>query len=96
MDVMQFLEPITYENIQELEPGEWIWDNKIVERDIHERNLTYKTINESMGFRQIDILDLDGFGGAFNHRPFFLSNVDRYGCRWESFKENRFYRFRRV
>ena len=71
---MQFLEPITYENICELEPGEWIWDSKIIERDIHERNLTFETIEEPIGFRQIDILNLSGFG-VFNYRPFALSNV---------------------
>ena len=95
MDVMQFLEPITYENICELEPGEWIWDSKIIERDIHERNLTFETIEEPIGFRQIDILNLSGFG-VFNCRPFALSNVYKKGSTWEYFTENRFYRFKKT
>lgn len=95
MDVMQFLEPITYENIQELEPGEWIWDNKIVERRVHKRDLTGEAIKEPMGFRQIDILQVTSFG-VFNHIPFMLSNVYKAGAKWESFEENRFYRFKRV
>lgn len=95
MDMMQFLEPITYDNIRELHPGEWIWDNKIVERDAHERNLYSEIIKEPMGFRQIDILDLSGFG-VFNYRPFFLSNAYKDGAKWEYFEGNRFYRFKRI
>ena len=75
MDVMQFLEPIIYENICELEPGEWIWDNCLVTRLVHERCLDKKTTKEPIGFRQIDILDLAGFS-VINTHPFMLSSID--------------------
>ena len=28
MDILNLLEPITYENLHELHPGEWIWDDE--------------------------------------------------------------------
>lgn len=98
MDVMNFLEPITHENIYDLEPGEWIWDNKSVTRRVHERCLDDKIITEPIGFRQIDILDLAGFS-VINTHPFMLSSIDDIrglrGYRWEYFEPGRFYRFKK-
>ena len=95
MEVMKFLEPISPYNIYQLEPGEWIWDNKLVTRRIHERCLDDKTTVEPIGFRQIDILDLKSFG-VFNSRPFMLSSIDNIeGSRWECFEPGRFYRFKK-
>ena len=95
MDVMKFLEPITVDNIYELEPGEWIWDNCLVTRLVHERCLDKKITKEPIGFRQIDILNLKSFG-VFNIHPFMLSSIDNIrGSSWEYFEPGRFYRFKK-
>ena len=97
---INLLEPITYENIKELSPGEWIWDNKQIEKLPHIRTLSNdSTIFEAAGFRQIHILDLDRL--RFSNKPFMLSlaaNEVRYrqlGCAWECFEEGRFYKFKK-
>lgn len=95
LDIMQFLTPITRENLCELQPGEWIWDNKQIERRAHKRSLGDEFITEPIGFRQIDILDLDFISG----KPFMLSNSysGHYGCdrSWTYFEEGRFFMFKR-
>lgn len=97
---INLLEPITHENIKELSPGEWIWDNRQIEKWPHRRTLSSdSTIFEAAGFRQIHILDLDYL--LFSNKPFMLSlaaNGVRYRqliCEWEYFEEGRFYRFKK-
>ena len=97
---INLLEPITYENIKELSPGEWIWDNKQIEKCPHRRTLSSdSTIFEAAGFRQIHILDLDNL--KFSNKPFMLSlsaNGLRYRqfiSEWVYFEEGRFYRFKK-
>ena len=96
---INLLEPITHENIKELSPGEWIWDNKQIEKLPHIRTLSSdSTISEAAGFRQIHILDLDNL--KFSN-PFMLSssaNGLRYRqfiSEWVNFEEGRFYRFKK-
>lgn len=94
MDVMKFLEPITYHNLDELRPGEWIWDNDEVEKSEHSRSLFSPNILEPIGFRQIHILDVKGYkqyGGAL----WMLSNWSRGYYKWDYFSEGRYYRFKR-
>ena len=95
---MNLLELITTENIHELQPGEWIWDSKLIERREHARSLNHKTITEPIGFRQIDILDLKVFQ-RFSWTPFMLTNIDSsYPHRphsWVYWENNRFYRFKK-
>ena len=87
------LVPITRENIYALRPGEWIWDDKMIERRKHERSLTPETTTEPIGFRQIHILDLKDFNTMFNNQPFMLSDIDgrNPGPRWVYFEDSRFY-----
>lgn len=85
------LVPITYENINTLKPGDWIWDDKPIERKEHERSLNPETIYEPIGFRQIHILDIKDFGTIFNDKPFMLSDIHKGGYRWVRFEEGRFY-----
>ena len=87
------LVPITRENIYTLKPGDWIWDDKLIERREHERSLRPETITEPIGFRQIHILDLDDFH-RWNSKPFMLSTIDdsyANSYTWVYFEENRFY-----
>ena len=86
--------PITRENIYALKPGEWIWDDKLIERKVHRRSLGDETISEPIGFRQIHILDLDRFDSGWCTKPFMLSDIDNYtpgGPIWVHFQQNRFY-----
>lgn len=92
--MMNFLVPITLENLYSLQPGEWIWDNKQVKRRVHKRNLNGETIYEPAGFRQIDILDLDLFP-RWSSTPFMLSEIDSGRSSWVYFEEGRFYMFKR-
>lgn len=97
MDVMEFLEPITYENIHELQPGEWIWDNSLVKRRPHNRSIGDETITEPIGFRQVHILDLKLYPHYIG-KQFMLSEVAGFisgGYEWVYFSKNRFYRFKR-
>lgn len=84
-------EPITYENIHELEPGEWIWDDKQTARREHRMTLDPKSIVEPMGFRQIHILDFE------MSKPFMLSRFDGFhtGYEWVFFEPGRFYKFKK-
>ena len=98
--IINLLESITYENIKELSPCEWIWDNKQIEKCPHRRTLSSdSTIFEAAGFRQIHILDLDNL--KFSNKPFMLSlsaNGLRYRqfiSEWVYFEEGRFYRFKK-
>lgn len=86
--------PITRENIYALKPGEWIWDDKLIERKVHRRSLGNETISEPIGFRQIHILDLDSFAAGWNTKPFMLSDIDGYNPvshTWVRFENYRFY-----
>lgn len=87
------LEPITYENLNTLEPGDWIWDDKKVERIAHKRQLGDERIVESVGFRLIHILDLKDFP-SYSSKPFSLSTIDSYGYEWTYFELNRFYKIK--
>lgn len=91
------LELITGENIHELEPGDWIWDDGLRTRSAHERSLTWHNIEETIGFRQIHILDLDFPYGLRYSKPWMLSDIDSYngGYAWEIFDYNRFYKFKK-
>ena len=91
MDVMEFLEPIIYENLHELQPGEWIWDNRLVLRRKHDRSLGNGVVSEPIGFRQIHILDLKNL--SYGDKLFMLSEIGGY--EWTYFELNRFYRFKR-
>lgn len=97
---MDLFVPITFENIYALKPGEWIWDDKEVEKRVHRRTLGGETLMEPIGFRQIHVLDLKDFGTIFNSKPFMLSHYDHAndwrhgGAHWEYFEEGRFYMFK--
>jgi hypothetical protein len=85
--------PITRENIYTLKSGDWIWDDKPIERREHAYSLRPETVTEPIGFRQIHILDLRDFAAGWKTKPFMLSDIDsdHYGYRWVYFEENRFY-----
>lgn len=93
---MDLFEPITYENIRELKPGEWIWDSKTISRREHSRTLWPEAIEEPIGFRQIHILDRKDFP-RFSSKPFMLSDIDSShgGYTWTYFELGRFYKFRK-
>lgn len=96
--ITDLLELITKENIYELQPGDWIWDNKLIERRAHKRTLSNETITEPIGFRQIHILDIDTRYGLVYSKPFMLSNNhDSWyqGSNWEIFELNRYYKFKK-
>ena len=85
------LVPITRENIFTLKVGDWIWDDKPIERRKHGRRLDNELITEPIGFRQIHILDLDDFLAGRCTKPFMLSDFYGGGYTWTFFEENRFY-----
>lgn len=95
-----YFELITTENIHELKPGEWIWDNKMVERRPHKCSLFCdKCVQEPAGFRQIHIIDLETIYYGYYSKPFMLSIVNdennlshRVGYTWTILEPNRFYR----
>lgn len=91
----ELMEPITRDNIDQLQLGEWIWDNHIVERIEHGRTLTCDTIHEPIGFRQVHILEDDPFLKNHSSRLFNLSDIDHRNYRWVDFEEGRFYMFKR-
>ena len=96
---MSFLEPITRENINELKVGEWIWDSKLIHRREHASitfSLSPYSVTEPVGFRLIHILDLKYFP-QYCSKPFMLSNFDslHIGYTWESFEEDRYFKFKR-
>lgn len=97
IDIRSLLEPITFENISSLKPGDWIWDNKEKARRAHVRSLGDERITEPIGFRQIHILDLDLFP-TYNSNPFMLSDIDNkiiVGPTWVFFEEGRFFKFKK-
>lgn len=91
------LELITEYNIQDLEPGDWIWDDKLALRVEHKRSLNRHQIMEPSGFRQIHILDIDWSYGLRYSKPWMLSTFDdwRGGYAWEIYDYNRFYKFKK-
>ena len=92
--VPDLMEPITPENLHELTPGEWIWDNETISRRVHKKQISDERIREPIGFRQIHILDADDNG--YGKRPFMLSTIDfRDNHMWECLKPNRFYKFKK-
>lgn len=97
MDIIDLLEPITLENIYELKPGEWIWDNKYAIKRAHKRSLELETTIEPIGFRQIHVLDLKDFGPLFSNRPFMLSECHtlKFEPVYPYFTKNRFYKFKK-
>ena len=90
------LELITFENLHELKPGEWIWDSKIITRRAHKRSIYVESVQEPTGFRQIHILDIDSIPTS---KPFMLSSIDNIGFgngdEWVCFEINRFYKFKK-
>ena len=94
LDIVNELEPITRENIYQLEEGEWIWDNDTIFRREHRQTLHTKEIADRIGFRQIHILDLKRYP-RWSSKPFMLSSIDK-GCNeWTYFEEGRFFMFKR-
>lgn len=95
-NLFNILKPITYDNLHELHPGEWIWDDKEHARTAHKPSIYPESVVEPIGFRQIHILDLYNFP-RFSSKPFMLSSIDNFGfgrgTEWVYFEENRFYRF---
>ena len=98
MDMSLFI-PITADNIEMLQPGEWIWDDKPISRMEHKASfIPYKRITEPIGFRQIRSLNLKHFGTWRNDKPFNLTELDDCfgaGEEWVRFEEGRFYMFKR-
>lgn len=96
VDVLNLLEPITYENLHELHPGEWIWDSKLYARRAHKKTIYNESIVEPIGFRQVHILDLKDFP-RFSSKPFMLTSIDNFGFgrgnEWVHFEHGRFYKF---
>lgn len=96
MDILNLLEEITYENLHELHPGEWIWDSKRHARRAHKATIYIDSIVEPIGFRQVHILDLKMFP-TYSSKPFMLSSIDNSGfgrgTEWVHFEEGRFYKF---
>ena len=89
-------ELITEDNISELKEGEWIWDNKPIERREHRLSLDSKTIVEPIGFRLIHVLDVKLYP-RWSSKPFMLSSIDGYrqGYEWTYFDSDRFYRIKK-
>lgn len=95
---MELLEPITRDDICDLEEGEWIWDDKRYSRKLFGRHLDRgERISVPIGFRQIEILDLDLYS-RWSGKLFMLSGSEyRNGGRseWVHFEEGRFFRLRK-
>lgn len=93
MNKVRNLIPITMNNIHELKPGDWIWDDKKVERARHAQCLDGSVIFEPCGFRIIHILRLDR--SVYDNKLFMLSDIDRgsISYTWEYFEEGRFFMF---
>ena len=94
MELMSIMKPITEENLSELKPGEWIWDNMLTAKNAHKRTLKYEKITEPVGFRQVHILDITGFRKATD-KPFMLSDHTQGGNKWVHFEEGRFFKFKK-
>lgn len=93
---LDIFEPITNENLSELVPGEWIWDNQNTRRRLHEKKLHAELIEEPAGFRQIAILDLDLYP-KYSRHPFMLSTIDKYNSNteWCPFEPDRYFKFKK-
>ena len=92
------MEPITFDNISELKSGDWIWDNKQINRPPHGYAFTsMDMISEAIGFRQIHIIDLKKFP-SWSSKPFMLSDFDSQhnGYHWTHFEPGRFYKFKKL
>ena len=94
MKLMKILEPITAENLNELRPGEWIWDRQLIVKNAHKRTMRVETIIEPVGFRQIHILNVDDYPRKTT-KPFLLSDSIQGGNFWTEFKEGIFFRIKR-
>lgn len=92
-NILDILEPITEDNIRDLKPGDWIWDNQMIIRDEHRVSLLPNKISEPIGFRLIDILDISGL--HWSGKPFMLSDINDGGYHWEYFKPGRFFKFKK-
>lgn len=94
-NILDILEPITEENIHELKPGDWIWDNQEIIRDEHRASPWPNKIIEPYGFRQVDILDVSHL--RWSGKPFKLScaNDGSSGCEWVYFRHDRFFKFKK-
>ena len=94
MNMLDLMEPITPENLHELTPGEWIWDNDAISRRDHKRQISDGRVTEPIGFRQIHILDADE--NRYWMQPFMLSTIDSRGSHvWEHLEPNRYYKFKK-
>lgn len=95
--MMELLEPITRDDLCELEEGEWIWDNKLYSRKPFGRHLDRgERIRVPIGFRQIEIMN--DLYPEWSGKPFMLSGSEyRNGGRseWVYFEEGRFFRLRK-
>lgn len=89
-----YLEPITRDMIEELEAGEWIWDDKLVVKREHRQCLRPEDIEEPYGFRQIHIIDIpnDKF---WYYCPKLMLSDRRGGYEWEYFEAGRYFRFKK-
>ena len=94
LNISDYLEPITRENIHLLKEGEWIWDNDTIFRREHRQTLHPKEIADRIGFRQIHILDLKLYP-QWSSKPFMLSSIDKGYYEWTYFEEGRFFMFKR-
>ena len=96
MDILNLLEEITYENLRELHPGEWIWDSKLHARRAHKQSIYNESVVEPIGFRQVHVLQLRDYP-MFSDKPFMLSSIDNTGfgsgTNWVRFEQGRFYKF---
>lgn len=92
IDILKLMEPITMENIHELQGGDWIWDTHPTNRCEHRRSLSSIVIEEPYGFRQVHVLDLDNV--RIHHTKGLLLSADA-DYRWEYFREGRFYKFKK-
>ena len=94
-DIIDILEPITEDNIRDLKPGDWIWDNQTIIRDEHRASLWPNKITEPIGFRQVDILDISNL--HWSGKPFMLSHANdgSSGCEWVHFQRDRFFKFKK-
>lgn len=94
---LNILEPITLDNLSELKEGDWIWDNKPIERRNHGKTFSTTRISEPIGFRQIDILDIEMFTKC-GSKLFLLSRIDSdiYNPAWVYFESGRFYKFKNL
>lgn len=94
---LDIMEPVTIENVNELQPGEWIWDNKKINRRAHKIVPNCgETVIEPIGFRQINALALHHFP-RWDSKPFLLSNFDSSygGYTWSQFEAGRYYKFKK-